>query len=114
MAAGSQRGQVALQAFQGREEVGDQNNEAALADDVRGTFERGGQISAATCGWLLKRMHQMAQMSGAMARGQVLAELLVESEQADRIALQVEEIREGRRQSGSIVCLGVGDRAIGH
>src|SRR5204863_2088773 len=54
------------------------------------------------------------EMAGAMARGQVLADLLVKGEQTDGVALEVEEISQGRGESIGVLGFGVVERSVGH
>src|SRR6266404_9318278 len=53
-------------------------------------------------------------MAFAMARGKVVADLFVKGKQANRIALQVEEVSERTRQRVSILIYGVRKRAVAH
>src|SRR5215471_1475422 len=53
-------------------------------------------------------------MSGAMASGQILTNLLIKTEQADCVTLQRQKIRESSRESSRILGLGVAARAESH
>ena len=56
----------------------------------------------------------MTQMAGAMAGRQIIAQVLVEGQQTDAVALQVKEVGESAGQSVSILRFGVGKRAVAH
>src|SRR5437867_672255 len=71
-------------------------------------------MSGATGGRFLEREHQSAQVAGAMAGGKIIADLFIEGEQADGVALEVEEIRESGGEGGGVLSFGVAERAVGH
>lgn len=95
MAAGGEGGEVAFQRGDGREEVREQHHEAALADDFDDALERGGEVGGGTAGRFLQREHEVAEVAGAVAGGEVFADLVVEGQHADGVALLVKEEGEG-------------------
>src|SRR6185369_4823315 len=56
----------------------------------------------------------MAQVPGAMTRGEVLANLLVKGQQADRVALQIKEVRQRGRKRRRVLRLRISNRAVSH
>src|SRR5215510_6460441 len=53
-------------------------------------------------------------MAGAMAGGEELANLFVEREQSDRVALQVKKVRQRGGERGGVFTLGVTGRPVRH
>src|SRR6266550_1321363 len=53
-------------------------------------------------------------MAGSMAGGQIFANPFVESQQPDRVTLQVEEISQGGRQRIGVLRLAVSERTVSH
>jgi hypothetical protein len=106
MAARGKGGQLRLDFFEGRQEIRENDNEPTFADDFNDPLERRGQIRGLSAGWLLEGEHQMAQMTGAMARGQIFADFLVKGQQADRVSLEVEKVGDCRCEGGGVLGLG--------
>src|SRR6185295_10167353 len=79
VAARAETGEVFPERLNGRQEIGDQHHQSAFAHDFDDTLERRGEIGGGAGGGLFEREHQVPQMAGAMARGEILADLLVES-----------------------------------
>ena len=107
VAARGEGGQFDFKPFDGSEEIGDQYNKAAFANDFNDTFERRCEISRAANGRLFQGEHEMPQVAGAVARRQIFANLFVECQQPHGIALQIKEIGEGGCQSRGVFRFGV-------
>src|SRR5438034_2792817 len=114
MDTSSERDEVGFEVFDGSEEIGEQHHEAAFADDFDDALEGRGQIRGLSAGRFLQREHDMPEMAGAMAGREVLADLFVEGEQADGVALQIKKIGEGGSEGSGVLGLGVAERTVSH
>src|SRR5436190_1340945 len=80
-----------FQRFNRGEKIRHQHHQSALADNFHGVLKRSNQVSRASGGWFFQREHQLPQVSEAMTRWQIIAHLIVERQQADGIALQMQK-----------------------
>src|SRR6185369_2850913 len=100
--------------FERRKEIGEQNEHPAFTDNFEQALQRRGEVSGKAAGGFFERQHEMAQMAGAMAGRQIIAQGLVEGQQANGVALQVKEISKGGSQGGRVLRLGEAERAKSH
>ena len=107
MAAGSERRQLLFEMIERGEEIGQENDEPAFFQQLGDVFERQQQIGGWASFLFFQSEHEVAEVAGAIARGQIFADTIVEGEQADGIALGEEEVSE--RRSESIRVLGFRD-----
>src|SRR5437773_4604437 len=114
VAAGDQRPKVPFQGFNRSEQIGNQHHHRAFLDDIHNALERRGQVGGLSPGWLFEPEHQVAQVTGTIACRQVFADSLVEGQQPDRVALQVEKVSQCRGKRVGVLSLGIGERTVGH
>ena len=114
MSARRQRGKARFQKFHRREQVGNQDEQAALASDFGGAFERRDQVGGRARGSFLQREHELAQVAGAIARGKIVTNGIIECQRADGIALLEQKIAERRCERVRVITLGVAQRAVAH
>jgi|SRR5579859_579379 len=114
VAARGEGGEVFFQRANGAEQVGNQHQQGAFFYGLDDALERRGEIGGGAGGGLFELEHQMAQMSRAMARGKISADLLVKGKQAHGVALKVKEIREGGGERVGVLRFRVTERAVLH
>jgi hypothetical protein len=114
MTGGGEGGEVGFELIDGGEEIGDQHDATAAAEEFGGPLERGAELGVIATGRLVEGEEEAAEVTGAMAGGEQFADGGVEGEKAGGIALAVEEIGEGRGEGGSVGGLGPGMGGEGH
>ena len=97
-----------------REQIGDQHDEAALADRFGDPLQRAREIGRAAGRFAVEHAVQAAEVAGAVPRRQVVGDFVVEREQADGVALRGQEVGERRGERAGVVALGVLGRAVAH
>ncbi len=110
-------GKVRERAFEfrdGGEEVGEENDKAAFAEELGGAFEGGGKGRGAAGDGGLDGVEQQVELAGAVACGDEVADDVVEGDKADGVALFLEEEGEGGCEGGGVGGLGVADGAEVH
>jgi hypothetical protein len=96
------------------EEIGDENDETAFADEICGAFEWRDQVGGATRGRGLDGVVDVAEVTGAMSGGEEFADLVIEGDETDGIALLMEEVGEGGGEGGGVAGLVVVEGAVLH
>ena len=96
VAAGAEVAEPGAERVGGGEQVGDQDDQARACATVAAICSSGPARSVARPARLaVEHRHQAAEVAGAVARGQVVGDPVLEREQADRVALE----RRGSRRS---------------
>ena len=111
------RAQVAEPCLQGigrGQQVGNQDDQPALAHGGGDLLERLHEVGRAARGLTLERRHQPAEMAGPVPRRQVLGDSILKQKQADRVALRGQKIGDRRRRGARVVALAVSPGSIAH
>ena len=76
MTGGAEPAELLLQFVNGREQVGDQEEQTALAHEFRHAAQRLAEIRGAAFGFFFQREHELAEMPVPVSRGQIIADAL--------------------------------------
>jgi len=96
------------------QQVGDQDDQAALPNRGGDLFEGFGQVGGLAGGLAFEDSHQPAEVAGPVARGEIVGDPVVEGDQADGVALAGEEVGDRGGGGPGIIPLGVRARAVAH
>ena len=114
MAGQCQSAEIALQLIQRREQIGREHDQAAFARQFGDAAQRFVNVRCAAFRVPFEGDHQPAQMTLPMTRRQIVAHGFVESNQAHRVSLRMQEPGQRGGEGADVFGLGIGERAIIH